>query len=56
MSYKLMFLVFSIIHLRESNQILKGNDDNLCLQKGGVEKKKLKTPILAYQLRTRIRY
>ena len=37
-----MFLVFSIIHFRESNQILKDiiyNDDNLCLQKGGVERK-----------------
>ena len=39
-----MFLVFSIIHFREKNQILKDiiflyNDDNLCLQKGGVERK-----------------
>ena len=37
-----MFFVFSIIHFRESNQILKDiiyNDDNLCLQKGGVERK-----------------
>ena len=37
-----MFFVFSIIHFRESNQILKDiiyNDDNLCLQRGGVERK-----------------
>ena len=51
-----MFLVFSIIHFRESNQILKKficNDDNLCLQKERVERKKLKMLILAYQLRIR---
>ena len=29
------------------------NDENLCLQRGGVERKKLETLILAYQLRIR---
>ena len=39
-----MFLVFSIIHFRESNQILKDiiyNDESLCLQRGGIERKNL---------------
>ena len=63
-----MFLVFSIIHFRESNQILKDiiyNDDNLCLQKGGVERKKTQdanlslliknpNPLLKYGFRIRI--
>ena len=52
-----MFFEFSIIHFRESNQILKFficNYDNLWLQKARVERKKPKTLlILAYQLRIR---
>ena len=62
-----MFFVFSIFHFRESNQILKDiiyNDDNLCLKKGGVERKtqdanfslpnKIPNPLLKNGFRIRI--